>query len=120
MKAHPHVLIVDDDAEISALLAKSLGRRGFTIDVTGSPEEALEKARATAYDAALVDLVMPGRDGADLARVLRETIPGLPVAILTGYGHSPLIEQARRRGVTVLKKPFAIQDVVAFLEAEIP
>ena len=47
----------------------------------------------TSADAALVDLVMPERDGADLAGTLRRRFPGLPVGLMTGYSNSPLIPQ---------------------------
>ena len=101
------------------MLARSLARHGFQIDATSSPEEALARADETRYDAALLDLVMPGRDGAALASALREKIPGLPVALLTGYKHSPLIAAAERKGVAVFTKPVVIQDLVDFLQAEI-
>lgn len=119
MKKVPHILIVDDDPEVATMLARSLSRRGFQIDSTSSPEEALTRASETAYDAALLDLVMPGRDGSELAAALRLKIPGLPVALLTGYKHSPLIAAAERAGVAVFTKPVVIQDLVDFLQAEI-
>lgn len=119
MKKVPRILIVDDDPEVATMLSRSLSRRGFQIDSTNSPEEALARAAGTTYDAALLDLVMPGRDGAELAAALREKIPGLPVALLTGYTHSPLIAAAARTGVTVFTKPVVIQDLVDFLQGEI-
>jgi DNA-binding response OmpR family regulator len=116
-KEAPHVLIVDDNQDIVTMLREALSRHGFRIDSTTSPEEALERADATPYDAALLDLVMPGRDGAALASALRERIPGLPVAILTAFARSPLIPGALRSGVQVFTKPVAIQDLVDFLRA---
>jgi DNA-binding response OmpR family regulator len=117
-KKTPHILIVDDNQDIVIMLREALARHGFQIDSTTSPEEALERAGTTPYDAALLDLVMPGRDGAALAGALREKIPGLPVAILTAFARSPLIPGARRSGVSVFTKPVAIQDLVDFLRSE--
>lgn len=119
MKPEPRILIVDDDPDVTAMLRRSLLRRGFRAESTSSPDEALQKAGETAYDAAIVDLVMPGRDGADLLELLRQKIPGLPVALLTGYTHSPLLTSIERPGVSVFLKPVAIQDLVDFLQAEI-
>jgi DNA-binding response OmpR family regulator len=119
MKPEPRILIVDDDPDVTAMLQRSLARRGFRIDSTSSPDEALAKAADTAYDAAILDLVMPERDGADLAALLRQKTPGLPVALLTGYTHSPLLTSVERSGVAVFLKPVAIQDLVDFLQAEI-
>jgi len=113
------ILVVDDDPGIGLMLTKALARHGFTVDASTSAEEALEKAEGTSYDAALVDLVMPGRDGADLAETLRRQFPGLPVGLLTGYAHSPLIPVFEKSGMAVFKKPVLIQDLVEFLQREI-
>jgi DNA-binding response OmpR family regulator len=120
MKAGARILVVDDDPDIVKMLAKSLARYGLQIDATSSTEDALERAEKTGYDAAILDLVMPGRDGADLAAELRKRLPGLPIGLLTGYSHSPLIPTAEKSGMAVFKKPVMIQELVAFLEAEIP
>jgi DNA-binding NtrC family response regulator len=119
MKTNPRILIVDDDPDVTAMLQRSLVRRGFRIDTTSSTDEALLKADETAYDGAILDLVMPGRDGADLAALIRQKIPGLPVALLTGYTHSPLLTDAERTGIAVFIKPVAVQDLVDFLQAQI-
>jgi DNA-binding NtrC family response regulator len=114
------ILVVDDDPEITAMLSRSLTRQGFDIDATSSPEEALERSASAGYAAAILDLVMPGRDGVDLAAALRERLPGLPIALLTGYTHSPLIEAASRQPATaVFSKPVSIGDLADFLKAEI-
>ena len=83
MKPSPHVLVVDDNEDIVTMLRHALSRHGFRIDTTTLPEEALQMAEQNAYDAALLDLVMPGRDGAALAAAIREKSPGMPVGILT-------------------------------------
>lgn len=119
MKPSPLVLVVDDNEDIVTMLRHALSRHGFRIDTTTSPEEALEMAVKTRYDAAFLDLVMPGRDGATLAAALREQIPGLPVGVLTAYTHSPLIVNLERSGVKVFLKPVAIQDLVDYLEGEL-
>jgi DNA-binding response OmpR family regulator len=119
MKGAKRILVVDDDPGIGTMLTKALARHGFQVDPTTSADEALAKAETTRYDAALVDLVMPGRDGADLSETLRRLFPGLPVGLLTGYTHSPLIPQFEKSGMAVFKKPVLIQDLVDFLQREI-
>jgi DNA-binding response OmpR family regulator len=120
MKESPRILIVDDDRSIGSMLKRSLTRHGFEVDATSSAEEALALADSTAYDAALVDLVMPGRDGASLADELRRRIPGIPIGLLTGYRNSPLLPPAERAGAKLFPKPVIIQEVVEFLKTEIP
>jgi len=119
MKANPRILVVDDDPGIGLMLTKALARHGFVVDASTSAEEALDKAEGASYDAALVDLVMPGRDGADLAETLRRKVPGLPIGLLTGYAHSPLIPAFEKSGMAVFKKPVLIQELVEFLRREI-
>ncbi len=119
MKEPRRILVVDDDPGIGQMLAKALGRHGFVVDASLSAEEALARAESTRYDAALVDLVMPGRDGADLSATLRRQFPGLPVGLLTGYAHSPLIPAFEKSGMAVFRKPVLIQELVDFLQREI-
>ena len=119
MKQTPRILIVDDDPEVATMLARALARHGFEGDAVSSAEDALARAATTPYDAALLDLVMPGRDGAELSQTLRRRFPGLPIGLLTGYGHSPLIPAFEKSGMAVFKKPILIQDLVEFLHREI-
>ncbi len=119
MKEPRHILVVDDDPAIGQMLTKALARHGFAVDATTSAEEALEKCGKVSYDAALVDLVMPGRDGADLSGTLRRLFPGLPIGLLTGYSHSPLIPTFEKSGMAVFKKPVLIQELVDFLQREL-
>ena len=116
MKTAPRILVVDDDPEIATMLTRALARHGYRIETSRSPDEALALVQGDPdYQAAFLDLVMPERDGAALAAALRRLIPGLPLALLTGYTHSPLIEQAARAGVAVFTKPVSIHELVEFL-----
>jgi two-component system response regulator GlrR len=119
MKRPARILIVDDDPEIGRMLSRSLSRHGYQVDAFESAEDALGRTEQTSYDAAVVDLVMPGRDGADLAETLRRLSPGLPIAILTGYANSPLIPRPEKSGVAVFSKPVIIQELLEFLQAEL-
>ena len=120
MKESPRILVVDDSQDILTMLSHTLSRHGFLIDAATSSEEALARAATAAYDAAVVDLVMPGQDGAALASALRQRIQGLPVALMTAYARSPLLVAARKAGVKVFAKPLSIQELVTFLQSEIP
>jgi CheY-like chemotaxis protein len=119
MKEPSHILVVDDDPGIGTMLTRALERHGYQVDATTSADEALDMVESASYDAALVDLVMPERDGADLAGTLRRRYPGLPIGLMTGYANSPLIPQFEKSGMAVFKKPLLIQDLVEFLQSEI-
>ena len=119
MKEARRILVVDDDPSIGLMLAKALARHGYQVDATTSADDALSRSETVSYDAALVDLVMPGRDGADLSSTLRRRFPGLPIGLLTGYAHSPLIPSFEKSGMAVFRKPVLIQDLVDFLQREL-
>ena len=120
MKESPRILVVDDSEDIVTMLSRALSRHGFVIDAATSSEDALARVASAPYDAAVVDLVMPGQDGAALAAALRQQIQGLPVALMTAYARSPLLVAARKAGVKVFPKPLSIQELVGFLQSEIP
>jgi CheY-like chemotaxis protein len=119
MKGEPHVLVVDDDPDIATMLVRALSPRGFVLEAVASADEALRLASTRHFDAALVDLVMPGRDGKSLAAALREKIPGIPIGLLTGYARSPLLESAERSGVAIFIKPVVIHEIEEFLRKEL-
>lgn len=113
------ILVVDDDAAVATMLSRALSRHGFKIDTARSGDEALARAEGGGYDAAILDLVMPGRDGADLGVALAAKRPGLTIAFLTGYQNSPLIDSARKAGRVVFAKPVVVQELVDFLKTEL-
>ena len=80
--ASPHVLVVDDDARLRDLLRQFLGRNGFTVTTAADAAEARARLSVLAFDLAVVDVMMPGESGLDLARHLRASMP-LPVMLLT-------------------------------------
>ena len=80
------VLLIDDEQTLLEYLAKRLLREGFTVKVTFSGEEALQVAAEEDYDVAVVDLKMPGMDGTETQRRLKEIQPNLQCIVLTGHG----------------------------------
>ena len=118
--ASPRVLVVDDDPAISGMLVRALERNGFSADAAASADAALASAQDVDYAAAVIDLVMPGRNGVELAIALRERLPGLCVAVLTGYPNSPLIKEAEAAGARAFAKPVPIEELVGYLETELP
>lgn len=98
------VLVVDDDAQFALMVGDSLGE-GFEARVTTSPEEALELARQADFDAAVVDIVMPGLSGLELAERLHEVQPDLQVVVLTGHANvESAIEGIHRAVYDFIKK----------------
>ncbi len=80
------ILVVDDAPEIRRLLERFLVREGYEVGLAGDGETALKLLESEAYCVAIVDLVMPGMDGVEVLRQIRERSPLTDVIILTGYG----------------------------------
>jgi DNA-binding response OmpR family regulator len=77
------ILIVEDEQRIASFLEKGLKANGFATQVAGDGEQALTLARSGKFDLLILDLGLPGRDGLDVLRELRERESSLPVVILT-------------------------------------
>jgi CheY-like chemotaxis protein len=114
------ILIVDDDAAFRFTLAAGLLLEGFEVDSAGSAPEALELTRRRRFDVALVDLMMPGMHGLDLARRLMMLCPRVQVVLTSGYY---LSEQQRRLAdcgaAGFLPKPYGLDRVVQYLRAKL-
>jgi len=99
------ILMVDDEEQFRATTRKILNRRGFDTQVAATGQEALAKLREKP-DAVILDVKMPGMDGHEVLRAIRETEPDLPVIMLTGHGALPSAREALAHGAyDYLAKP---------------
>jgi two-component system OmpR family response regulator len=80
-----HVLLVDDDVDLSEMLKEYLRHEGFEVDIAHDGERGAERALAGAYDIAVLDVMMPGINGIEVLRRIRAT-SRLPVLMLTARG----------------------------------
>lgn len=111
------LLLVDDDVNLGESLGDALEERGFEVVVVTEGEAALGLLAREHFDAALVDIRMPGLDGAATARLIHSLTPGLPVIMMTGYELDELARQALAEGaVAVLRKPLDIEQAVSLIE----
>lgn len=112
----PHLLLVDDDATFTRVMARAMARRGFRVSTAGSAEEGLLLAQQDVPDFAALDLKMEGDSGLVLLPKLLELDPEMRVVILTGYSSIATAVEAIKRGAcNYLCKPADADDVVAAL-----
>jgi signal transduction histidine kinase len=113
-----HVLLVEDDDEVAALVTEMLAQLGFEVTRAASSRAALGAlANGRAVDLVFSDILMPGgMNGLDLAREVRRRRPGLPVLLTTGYAGSAL-RVAEAEGVAVLAKPYRVEVLAAAVRA---
>jgi two-component system, OmpR family, response regulator len=112
------VLVVEDDQAISSFISQGLREAGFAVDVAVDGHEGLAKAQTSEYDAAVVDLMLPGRDGLSLVGELRRGGLRTPVIMLTARRSV----EDRVRGLETgaddyLVKPFAFPELLARVQA---
>jgi len=112
------LLVVDDDVKFASALARAMKRRGYRTVVAHNADEALEEAAAWGPPyAAVLDLSMPGRDGLELLRQLRERYPAVRAVLLTGYGSiSSAVDAMKIGAVNYLTKPTDADAIVRALE----
>jgi DNA-binding NtrC family response regulator len=111
------VLLVDDEAEFVEVLKLRLESRGIVVETAGTGAEALEKVKEHAFDAIVLDLVMPGMDGIETLQALRELNPDIQVIVLTGHGNVPSgIEAMKSGAMDFLEKPAKLEVLLAKLD----
>jgi two-component system OmpR family response regulator len=112
------LLVVEDEMKMARLLERGLREEGHAVDVTGTGEDALWMARAAPYDAIVLDVMLPGRDGFSVCRDLRRHEIWSPVLLLTARD----AVEDRVLGLDAgaddyLVKPFAFSELLARLRA---
>jgi DNA-binding response OmpR family regulator len=112
------LLLVEDNARLSALLTKGLGGAGFETDVVPTASDAYEAAMGTGYSAIVLDLGLPDDDGLNVLRELRRREIATPVLILTARSSLKDRVKGLQTGADdYLGKPFALEELVARLRA---
>jgi DNA-binding response OmpR family regulator len=112
------ILVVEDERKIATFVQRGLKESGFVVDVVHRGDEALEIILEQVYDAVVLDIMLPGRDGLSILRVLRERDNCVPVLILTARGEiSEKVEGLNLGADDYLAKPFSIDELVARLRA---
>jgi two-component system OmpR family response regulator len=114
----PHILIVEDDPELRAVLRRGLEEEGFRPETVGSGAELLDRVETSIPDALVVDIGLPDADGRDVCQALRARGVQVPVLFLTA--RDALVDRLSgfdAGGDDYVTKPFAFAEVVARLHA---
>src|SRR5262249_41066738 len=110
----PNILVVDDDAVTCRLLSEVLTRDGATVLCETDPHGAWGRLSKNPVGVAILDVRMPGRDGLELLRGLRERVPNLPIIIMTAFGSIDTAVQAISAGaVDYVSKPMNLEEIRA-------
>ena len=115
-KSKPHVLLVDDEADIRAALRRILEYEGMRLSEADSGKAALEQVEAERPDAVLLDIKLPRMDGLEVLAKLRERWPEVPVVMVSGHGTIQTAVEATRLGAfDFMEKPLERDRVLLVL-----
>ena len=112
------ILLVEDEQKLADLLARGLREEGHAVDATGRGEDALWMAQSSAYDAIVLDIMLPGLDGLSVCRRLRDDGVWTPVLLLTARDAvESRVEGLDAGADDYLVKPFAFDELLARLRS---
>jgi len=112
------VLVVEDEEKIAGFVRRGLEEQGFSVDVCDRGDEGYDRLQSHPYDAVVLDIMLPGRDGLSVLRAIRKEKNPIPVILLTA--RSALDERVEGLNLGAddyLAKPFYVEELAARLHA---
>lgn len=112
------VLVVEDENQIAGFVRKGLEEQGFTVDLCDNGNDGYVLATTQSYDAIVLDIMLPGRDGLSILRTLRKQRNTVPVIVLTARSElDERIEGLNLGADDYITKPFFVEELIARLHA---
>ena len=113
MSAKLQVLVIDDDAVVGRSFDRVLSEKGYDVSTVLSGEEALETMEDNNFDVVMLDLRMPGLDGMEVLKTIKQRWPDSEVIVVTGYPSIETAKEAVRLGAfNYLTKPLGPDEVI--------
>lgn len=110
------MLVVEDQAKIASFVQKGLEEQGMTVDLCHDGDEGYQLATTASYDAIVLDIMLPGRDGLSILRNLRDQKNSVPVLLLTARDSlGERVEGLNLGADDYLTKPFYVEELIARL-----
>ena len=120
METIPSILVVDDEADHCLNLADILGELDYRVDIAHDGPTALGLAARKAYDAAVLDLVMPGMDGVKLLQGIKKMHPELPACFVTANTQGCLADEVRKtQAGPMLAKPLNVPSLLDWIDGAV-
>ena len=113
----PHILVMEDDLSVAKGLEMVLCEEGYTVNLAGTGELAMEAFRQKRFDLLVADLRLPDVDGMEVIKQVKEAKPETEVIVITGYGTTATAVEAMKLGVhDFLPKPFTEDQIKSAIE----
>jgi DNA-binding response OmpR family regulator len=117
-KAAMNILVVEDEKQIAGFVRQGLEEAGFSVDVCHNGDDAYKRALQNPYDAIILDIMLPGRDGLSILKNLRQQKNTVPVILLTARSEmNERVEGLNLGADDYLTKPFFVEELLARLQA---
>ena len=108
------ILLIDDEEEFVTTLAQRLEYRGYKAQSVPDGQTGIDILVNASFDIVILDLMMPGLNGIDTLKQIKNNLPDLPVILLTGHGSTKAgIEGMRLGALDYLMKPLDINDLIS-------
>lgn len=114
-----HILVVDDDPHILALIRTILTQGNYRVTTAGDGQQALDRLRGSHFDAVITDALMPGLDGPTLTEKIKAdpNLKDLPVIMITASSRPGMVQKSFASGcILFLPKPFTGASLISILQ----
>jgi DNA-binding NtrC family response regulator len=113
------ILIVDDDSDVRSMIKRALHELGYPATEAKDGETALAIMAKEKPDLVILDYIMPGMDGTEVAREIARIDPDLPIIFSTGHGALRALRNAAGENISILEKPFALNELSELIETRL-
>ena len=117
MKEKANILVVDDSISMCRSMALILKRNGYSVTTAMDGLEAIDRVKEKPFDVIFMDVKMPGMNGLETYKEIKQTRPEAVVIMMTGYADKHLVEGALQEGAYgAIDKPFDVDNVLTMID----
>ncbi len=117
MKEKAHILVVDDSISMCRSMALVLKEHGYAVSTAVDGLEAIDRVKEKPFDITFMDVKMPGMDGVETYKKIKQIRPDAVVIMITAYAVNGLVEEALQEGAyDAIDKPFDVEKVLTMVD----
>lgn len=112
------VLVIDDDANLQAVLEIALSKAGYNVELAANGQEGLERLETLHPNVVLSDVMMPEMDGVEFFRTIQERLryDNIPIIVMTALARKAWFDELEAEGAVIIQKPFNVHELVSLVD----